>query len=201
MVDRRASGRMSRARGMALEERLDEYHGELLLKGLANIRRVSTPVKVLGPVKADRRGRWVFRGAFDGPQGVDFMGYRMRNPGGLRTMAVPMAIEAKTHGGPGSWDSGIEPDGTCLGNGALGLAQWRELCDYQRDAGARAALVILEAWGEVWEICPVDLVSHVGRVRRRTVRPDEIKHIARRLSGVRWLELGADDGPVAGADE
>ena len=170
----RDSGRAARAHGAALEDAIDRYHAHLGLSRLAYVRRVSTPVTVLGPVKADPRGRRVFRAAFDGLQGVDFVGHTQTG--------VHVAVEAKSHAGDGSWDCGIDPSGACTGTGAIQPAQWAELQTVERCGGV--AVVVLRAWGGEWHMTPSRIAEHVQRVGRRTVRPDEIDAFARR--GLQW---------------
>jgi hypothetical protein len=143
---------------------------------VAWVRRVGTPVSVLGPVSVDRRGRHIFRAAFSGYQGADFTGFSSEGR--------HIVLEAKHHGGDGSWDCGISPDGRAAEGGALDERQWSEL------VGAHAqeclALVILRAWGSCWALDVEAISGHVLRVQRRTIQPGEIGHIGRRLRGVEW---------------
>ena len=170
-----ASGRTARANGESLELALDAYHRTLAAQGRAFVRRVGAPVSVLGKVSVDKRGRHIFRAAFDGKQGVDFTGH---TSGGIH-----IAIEAKSHAGDGAWDCGIDPVRlTSTGNGALQPDQWEELWRVRQSNGI--AVIVLRAWGREWSMSPMYLAEHVKRVGRRTVRPDEIDAFARR--GLQW---------------
>lgn len=179
MDSRGVLGRAARARGLALEDALDAYHAHLLARGDALVRRVGTPVKVLGKVSHDARGRNVFKAAFDGPQGVDFVGI-MR--GGYH-----VAIEAKSHAGDGAWDCGIEANGECLGRGAIKPAQWAELRSVVALGGC--AFVILAAWGSVWRLWPFQICDHVRDSGRRTFRQADMARFGQ-LTGVEWYGAG-----------
>ena len=180
-MTRESAGRRSQAKGDALERQLDAYHAQLAAEGRGHIRRVGTPVRVMGPVRHDARGRHGFPATFDGPQGVDFVGFHV-----LGGLPCPTAIEAKTHDGDGAWDCGINPDGTVATGGALTAHQWAELCAYEA-ACSVGSMVILAAWGRVWLLRPNVIADHVKRAGRRTIRPTEIEGIADELRGVRWL--------------
>jgi len=169
------AGRIARATGEAFELALDRYHRQLEAEGRAYIRRVGAPVAVLGKVSRDPRGRHIFRAAWDGFQGVDFTGHT--------DMGVHIAIEAKTHAGPGAWDCGIDPSGEASENGAIQPRQWVELRRVGLCGGI--ALIMLLAWGREWAIPPGRLAEHVRQKGRRTVRPDEIDAIGTR--GIAWL--------------
>lgn len=173
---RAAHGLESRTKGERLEQVLDAYHAQLAAQGLAWIRRVGTPTKVLGAVKSDRRGRRVFQAAFDGEQGADFVGIDARG--------LHVAVEAKTHAGRDAWDSGIDPGGDAAEWGALSSRQWDEVRRAEMLGGT--GMVILEAFGRVWSIHPSALVRHVAAAGRRTVRHCEIHTFARPLVGVAW---------------
>ena len=169
------AGRLARATGEAFELALDRYHRQLEAEGRAYIRRVGAPVSVLGKVSRDQRGRHIFRAAWDGFQGVDFTGHT--------NMGVHIAIEAKTHAGPGAWDCGIDPSGEASENGAIQERQWTELRRVRLCGGI--ALIMLRAWGREWAIPPGRLAEHVRQKGRRTVRPDEIDAIGTR--GLEWM--------------
>ncbi len=173
-----AAARANRARGESLEQMLDAYHRTLAAQGRAWVRRVGTPVKVLGKVSRDARGRSCFRAAFDGHQGADFVGFDH--------MGRHICLEAKVHSGAGAWDCGVSPDGGSGASGALDGSQWLELV-FSESAGA-TALVILHAWGGWWAIRPCQILKHVSLIGRRTVRPTEIETIGRRLVGVQWMD-------------
>ena len=169
------AGRIARATGEDFELALDRYHRQLEAEGRAYIRRVGAPVAVLGKVSRDARGRHIFRAAWDGFQGVDFTGHT--------NMGVHIAIEAKTHSGPGAWDCGIDPGGEASENGAIQERQWTELRRVRLCGGI--ALIMLRAWGREWAIPPDQLGVHVRQKNRRTVRPDEIDAIGTR--GLEWM--------------
>lgn len=169
------AGRIARATGEAFELALDRYHRQLEAEGRAYIRRVGAPVAVLGKVSRDARGRHIFRAAWDGFQGVDFTGHT--------NMGVHIAIEAKTHSGPGAWDCGIDPSGEASESGAIQVRQWVELRRVGLCGGI--ALIMLRAWGREWAIPPGRLAEHVQAKGRRTVRPDEIAAIGTR--GLEWM--------------
>ena len=173
-IARTAAGRRARDNGESLERALDAYHASLAAREVAWVRRVGAPVAVLGKVSVDKRGRHIFRAAFDGYQGADFVGY-MKN-------GRHVSIEAKSHAGPGAWDCGIGPDWRSTGNGALQPVQWEELWRAANCGGV--AVVVLRAWGREWHMSPRMLAEHVQRVGRRTVRPDEIDSLATR--GLQW---------------
>ena len=178
LLTRSQVGRAARAQGERLEDWLDAYHQTLARDGVAYMRRVGAPVSVLGRVSVDVRGRHLFQAAWDGYQGVDFVGH----DGGGRHIA----LEAKSHSGPDSWDSGVDPSGRCVEGGALQPRQWREL---QLVAGcAGLALIVLQAWDNCYRISPALLAEHVARVGRRTVRASEVESIGWRLTGVRWFQ-------------
>jgi hypothetical protein len=177
LLTRQQVGRSARAQGERLEDWLDAYHQTLARDGVAYMRRVGAPISVLGRVSVDKRGRHLFRAAWDGYQGVDFVGH---DAGGRH-----IALEAKTHSGPDSWDCGVDPSGRGVEGGALQPRQWREL---QLVAGcAGLALIVLQAWDHCYRISPALLAEHVARVGRRTVRPSEVESVGWRLSGVRWF--------------
>lgn len=173
---RAIAGKASRDRGESLECQLDAYHRTLAAQGRAWVRRIPTPVKVLGKTSKDKRGRTYFPATFDGRQGVDFAGFDAKGR--------HIVIEAKVHSGTGAWDCGIDPDGSVGKGGALGEHQWAELCA----AGLAKCYtrIILQAWGSAWSIPPESLVLHVATVRRRTIWPDEIHRVGTRLMGVAW---------------
>ena len=169
------AGRIARATGEAFELALDRYHRQLEAEGCAYIRRVGAPIAVLGKVSRDARGRHIFRAAWDGFQGVDFTGHT--------STGVHIAIEAKTHAGPGAWDCGIDPSGEASENGAIQERQWTELWRVRLCGGI--ALIMLRAWGREWAIPPGLLAEHVRQKGRRTVRPGEIDAIGTR--GLEWM--------------
>ena len=170
------SGRAARSAGESLESRLDAYHAQLAAQGTAFVRRVGTPVKVLGKTSKDGRGRTYFRAAFDGHQGADFSGFDSKGR--------HICIEAKSHDGLGAWDSGIDPSGEVGASGALDGPQWREL--RQSELAGAVSLIILHAWGGVWAFSPHSIDAHARFAGRRTVRPTEVSTIGRRLVGVQW---------------
>ena len=172
---RSQAGRTARATGEAFELALDRYHRRLEAEGRAYVRRVGAPIAVLGKVSTDQRGRHIFRAAWDGHQGVDFTGHTAHG--------VHIAIEAKTHAGPGAWDCGIDPSGEASENGALQGRQWIELRRVELCGGI--AFVLLRAWGREWAIPPGRLAAHVQQKGRRTVRPDEIDAIG--VRGLEWM--------------
>ena len=174
---RSISGRASRSAGESLESRLDAYHAQLSARGVAFVRRVGTPVKVLGKTSKDPRGRTYFRAAFDGFQGADFSGFDAKGR--------HICLEAKSHAGPGAWDCGIDPAGDVGASGAIDGPQWVEL--RRAESAGAVSLIILQAWGEAWAIRPAALVYHVHKEGRRTVRPTEIASIGRQLLGVQWM--------------
>lgn len=169
------AGRTARATGEAFEIALDRYHRTLEAEGRAYVRRVGAPIAVLGKVSTDPRGRHIFRAAWDGFQGVDFTGHTSRG--------VHIAIEAKTHAGPGAWDCGLNPDGSVSENGALQHRQWLELARVNHCGGI--AHIMLRAWGREWAISLDRLSEHVRQKGRRTVRPDEIDAIG--IRGLEWM--------------
>lgn len=172
---RKAAGRRARDNGESLERALDAYHADLAARGVAWVRRVGAPVAVLGKVSVDPRGRHIFRAAFDGKQGVDFVGHTRSG--------IHVAIEAKSHASESAWDCGIDPvRWTATGNGALQHEQWEEL--WRVDLQGGLAVIVLRAWGMERFMSPRFLAEHVRKVGRRTVRPDEIDAIAAR--GLRW---------------
>lgn len=173
---RKDAGRRARADGESLEEWLDSYHTRLARAGIAWVRRVGTPVSVLGRVSVDRRGRHIFRAAFDGYQGVDFTGFSSEGR--------HIVLEAKHHGADGSWDCGISPDGRAVDGGALNARQWDELV--RAHAQQCLSLVILRAWDSCWALSVESIEGHVRRAKRRTIQPGEIAQIGRRLRGVEW---------------
>lgn len=169
----------SRVRGEALEEALAAYHAQLAHQRRAWIRRVSTPFRMLTDVTVDRRGRHCFRAAFNGPQGCDFVGHT--------SAGLHVAVEAKSHAGPASWDCGIDPSGRSVDGPGLTAAQWEELVRVEACGGI--AVVVLSAWGRAWALTPARIREHVARVGRRTVRFDalaEVDVIGTRLTGVMW---------------
>jgi hypothetical protein len=158
-----ASARAARAHGEAFEAALDAYHAQLARQDLTCVRRVGTPTRVLGPVRPDARGRSCFRACFAGPQGVDFVGHL----GDGRAVL----IEAKSHAGPGGWDSGIDAHARSVGApGGLGPEQWGQLRDAER-CGAVALIVLSFGAAGARTFTPAELVEHVGSECRRTVRP------------------------------
>lgn len=173
---RSISGQSSRSAGERLEQVLDTYHAQLSAQGVAYVRRVGTPVKVLGKTSKDPRGRTYFRAAFDGFQGADFAGFDAKGR--------HICLEAKSHAGPGAWDCGIDPDGGVGASGAIDGPQWAEL--RRAESAGAISLIILQAWGEAWSIRPAMLAMHVYGSVRRTIRPAEVATIGRRLVGVQW---------------
>jgi penicillin-binding protein-related factor A (putative recombinase) len=155
--------RASRANGEAFEAALDAYHAHLAARGIAWIRRVGTPVKVLGKTSQDARGRTYFRAAFDGHQGCDFQGYAANG--------VHIVLEAKSHAGPDAWDSG-----------GISERQWSELVTAE-DCGCIAG-ILLRAWGETRLMSPSELWHHVETVGRRTVRQSD--EVGQSIRGVEW---------------
>lgn len=176
LSDAARTGRTARANGESLESELDAYHADLARRGIAWVRRVGTPVKVLGKVSQGERGRWYFRACFDGRQGCDFQGFD-----GTGRHVV---LEAKSHAGTGAWDCGIGPDGSGPDRPGIAPDQWYELLMAEQ-RGARA-LVILRAWGGCFALTPDAIIRHVHTAKRRTIRRDEIDNIGRPLFGVRW---------------
>lgn len=162
--------------GEAFEASIDSMHAVYAAQGRAWVRRVGTPMKVMGATKKDARGRTVFRACFDGEQGADFVGFL---PGGRH-----VSVEAKSHADRAAWMSGVRGDGS-LGSGAMGEAQWSELRAVEAAGGL--ALVLLRAWGAVWAFVPSRLVAHSLAVGRTTVRPEEAADVGRRLDGLDWL--------------
>lgn len=173
---RSISGRVARAAGESLESRLDAYHSQIAARSVAFVRRVGTPVKVLGKTSKDARGRTYFRAAFDGYQGADFSGFDSNGR--------HICLEAKSHAGTGAWDCGIDPSGEVGASGAIDGPQWREL--RQAEHSGAVSLIILQAWGEAWAISPHSIDAHARFSGRRTVRPAEVSTIGRRLAGVQW---------------
>lgn len=176
LAARATTGRKARDNGEALEAQLDEYHRELAARGTAFIRRVGTPVKVLGKVSLDARGRSYFRAAFDGHQGCDFIGFD--------NCGIVVALEAKNHAGARSWDCGVDPDGEARGKGALQPLQWAELCRVEKARGF--AFVILRAFGSVWRLRPDAIRRHVETHKQRAMSREHLHVVARELQGVRW---------------
>ena len=155
--------RTSRANGEAFEAALDAYHAHLAARGIAWIRRVGTPVKVLGKTSQDARGRTYFRAAFDGHQGCDFQGFTLDGR--------HIVLEAKSHAGPDAWDSG-----------GISERQWAELVTAER-AGC-VSVILLRAWVETRVMLPSELRAHVEAAGRRTVRHVDI--VGRSIAGVEW---------------
>lgn len=67
---RREAGQRAAAAGSALEEALDQHHDVAKQLGLAEVRRVSPHVRLLGPGKVPGS----FSGVFDAPGGCDRRG-------------------------------------------------------------------------------------------------------------------------------
>ena len=155
--------RTSRANGEAFEAALDAYHAHLAARGIAWVRRVGTPVKVLGRTSQDSRGRTYFRAAFDGHQGCDFQGFTLDGR--------HIVLEAKSHAGPDAWDSG-----------GISERQWAELVTAER-AGC-VSVILLRAWVETRVMLPSELRAHVEAAGRRTVRRVDI--VGRSIAGVEW---------------
>lgn len=171
-------GRAARARGESLELDLDAYHATLAARGLAWVRRVGTPTKVLGKTTVDARGRTCFRAAYTGRQGADFVGQDFSGN--------HICIEAKSHAGPDAWDSGIAPPGDAVGGVGIMPAQWAELCRAAFVPSSAIGLVVLRAWGSTWAIHPAEICAHVIRVGRRTIRPGEASSVGTEIPGVAW---------------
>ena len=157
-------GRVSRAVGLDLEERLDAYHATLTD---AHVRRVGTPHRVVG-----KPARGVFKVAMTGHQGCDFAGWVRLSPASL---PMPVVLEAKTHDGFDAWSMQ-----------AIDEHQRAELHAYA--AAGCLALVVLEAWGSGWLFEWARLSGHRAARSRWTVRPDEAETLGRRLRGVAWWE-------------
>ena len=162
--------RRSREIGESFEAALDAMHADYARRGVAWVRRVGTPVKVMGVVRRDGRGRSRFAAAFDGPQGADFVGFT--------AAGRHVCLEAKAHTMRSAWPSGVRSDGT-VGTGALGEAQWLEL--RAAESAGCVALVILRAWGECYAFTPVDLVAHAAREGRSTIRPEDSALVGKRI--------------------
>lgn len=179
----RTIGRANRAQGLALEDALEHRHAQYHAHGRAHMTRIPTPVTVLGRTRVDARGRACFPACFAAHSGVDFVGWAR-----VSGVVLPVALEAKTHSGDDSWDSGLIPHHR-RGVGGGGLTE--QQVDHLRAYGdGCVSLVVLRAWGETWRIGFADLAAHVERVDRRTVRPGEVEAIGTRLVGVDWLGVG-----------
>ena len=178
----RTIGRANRAQGLALEDALDHQHAQYHAQGRAHMTRIPTPVTVLGRTRVDARGRACFPACFASKTGVDFIGF-----GVVGGRAVPIAVEAKTHSGEDSWDSGVDASGYSVGDVGVTPGQVRQLDTYAHHG---IACVVLSAWGATWRIDWRLLLGHVQRVRRRTVRPSEVEAIGARLVGFDWLGVG-----------
>ena len=178
----RTTGRANRAQGLALEDALDAQHAIYAAQGRAHMTRIPTPVTVIGRTTLDARGRACFRACFAARAGVDFVGWARPNG-----QVVPVAVEAKTHSGEDSWDSGVDASGYSVGDAGVTPGQVRQLDTYAHHG---IACVVLSAWGATWRVDWHVLLGHVQRVRRRTVRPGEVESIGTRLVGVDWLGVG-----------
>lgn len=169
-------GRRQRARGESFELALDGQHQAYLRQGMADVKRVPTPAKVLGPTKRDGRGRTTFPACWAAKASADFEGV-LRGGRNVR-------IEAKRREHDRIGIADVQPQQTadlarCHDFGGLALVVIR----LEVDGAPEGGTWVLQA-SQLW----------ARPQGPRTWTPRHLDELGLRLVGVDWLRAAAGAG-------
>ena len=154
-------GRAARAHGEALESALDRQHDAYRAAGLADVRKVPTPVQVMGPTRRDARGRTTFPATFAARASCDFEG--------VLADGRAVRIEAKHREGDRLRLADVQP-------------QQVDALRWAHDHGA-VALLVVRLGGECW--CVPAACLWAEGPKTWTARDMDARGI--RLTGLDWM--------------
>ncbi len=154
------AGRAARAHGEALEAALERVHDAYRAAGIADVRKVPTPVQVMGPTRRDARGRTTFPATFAARASCDFEG--------ILSDGRAVRIEAKHREGDRLRLADVQPQ-------QVAALRWAD------DHGALALLVVrlgADAWAvPAWRLWTCAERSWTSR---------HLDGYAARLCGLDW---------------